>query len=344
MDANAKKILADLKGKKYAPVYLLHGEESYYIDVIANYIENNVLAESERAFNQTVLYGKDAPVNVILNNAKRFPMMAERQVVIVREAQDIPDLQKESGAKLMLDYCERPVPSTVLVLCHKHKTIDKRRQFGQRVEKLVTSAAFKKPSENELREFVKEYAKDCARPVDEDAVHVLAELVGNDLSRLANEFDKLNISTPPGQPISAAEVLGQVGVSREYNIFELQKAMIKGDTVQAARIVQYFEGNTKKNPVILVVAFLFSFYSKLLAASVAPTRSESGLASALKISPYAAREYNAALRHYSTDKLVENISLLRQADLRLKGVGVGDMAEGEILKELVFRLMPLRQF
>jgi len=339
MDAAAKKILAELKSGKYSPVYTLQGEEPFYIDLISNFIENNAISESERSFNQVILYGKDSPVNAILTHARRYPMMAERQVVIVREAQDIPDLQKESGGKLMLDYISKPVPSTILVLCHKHKTLDKRRELGKKIDQLTNSAIFKKTYDNQLPDFVSDYVKEKGFKMDDAAVRVLAEYVGNDLSRLANEIDKVFIGATKGESISAEKVMAQVGVSREYNIFELQKALIRKDALLAAKIVNYFEGNTKKNPVIPMVAFLYSFFSKLLAASTASDKSERGLVTLLKISPFAAKDYSNALQFYGTQKLIENISLIKQSDLKLKGVGSGDIGEGQILKELVFRLM-----
>lgn len=339
MDASAKSILENLKAKKYEPVYVLQGEEPYYIDLISNYIETNVLNESEKSFNQVVLYGKDAPVNVILTNAKRFPLMADRQVVIVREAQDIPDLQKEGGAKLLLDYVSKPVPSTVLVLCHKHKTLDKRKELGKKLDKLPGAATFKKIYDNQLPDFIAGYVKDKGHKMDGEAVQVMAECVGTDLSRVANEIDKVLISTEKGETITAAKVMAQVGMGREYNIFELQKALIQRDVFKLAKMVQYFEGNVKKNPVIPMVAFLFSFFSKVLVAHSTADRSERGLVSALKISPFAAKDYTAALQRFSLGQVIRNISLLKTADLKLKGVNAGSEDESQILKELVFQLI-----
>lgn len=339
MDAAAKKILDSLKAKKFDPVYVLQGEETFYIDLIANYIEANALSESEKGFNQVVLYGKDAPAHVILTNAKRFPMMAERQVVIVREAQDIPDLQKEAGAKLLLDYFQRPVPSTILVLCHKHKTLDKRKELGKKVDQLTTSAVFKKPYENQLPDFIASYLKDKGYKMEDAAMHLLAEYVGNDLNRLSNEIDKVLIGTEKSAVITADNVMAQVGISREYNIFELQKALIQKDAFQLTKILNYFEGNVKKNPAIPLVAFLFSFFSKLLAAYSAPDRSERGLVTALKISPFAAKDYTAALNRFQLSQVIFAIHALKQADLKLKGVNVGSEDESQILKELVFKLI-----
>lgn len=339
MDVAAKEILTNLKAGRYDPVYVLQGEETFYIDLIANYIEANAIQDSERSFNQVIMYGRDATVAAILTNAKRFPMMAPRQLVIVREAQEIIDLQKDTGSKLMLDYISRPVPSTVLVLCHKHKTLDKRRELGKKIDQLTTSATFKKAYENQLPPFVSEYVKDKGFKIDDGAVRVLCEYVGNDLNRMANEIDKVLIAVSTGETISADNVMNQVGISREYNIFELQKALIQKDSFQANKIVNYFEGNTKKNPVIPLVAFLYSFFSKLLVASTSADRSERGLVSLLKISPFAAKDYSAALNRYETSKIMDNISSLKQADLKLKGVNSGSESEGQILKELVFKLM-----
>ncbi len=339
MDANVKKILADLKSRKYAPVYFLQGEETFYIDVIADYIEANVLAEAEKGFNQVVVYGKDAVMATILTHARRFPMMAERQVVIVKEAQDIPDLGKDTGARLLLDYLTKAVPSTVLVFCHKHKSLDKRKELGKKIDQYAVTINTKKLYDNQLPEFVTEYCKDKKVPIDDRAVQALCEFVGNDLHRLANEVDKIVISLQPGDSITAERIMNQVGISKEYNIFELQKAILQRDTVLANRIVNYFERNTKKNPMIPVVAYLFSFFSKLLIAANATDKSVKGLASELKVSPYAVRDYSLALRQFPLAKIIDNISSIKEADLKLKGVNTGSADEGQIFRELVWRLM-----
>lgn len=339
MDAAATKVWANIKAGKFEPVYLLQGEETYYIDLISDYIELNALSDSEKGFNQVVVYGKDVTVATILTHAKRFPMMSEKQVVIVKEAQDIQDLQKETGTKLLLSYLSNPLPSTILVLCHKHKTLDKRKELGKKADQLAVSLTFKKPYENQLGEFIEEYVTGKGYRIDDAAIRILAEYVGNDLSRLANEIDKVLIDTARESAIKAETVMSRVGISKEYNIFELQKAFVTKDTYQAAKIAAYFERNTKKNPVIPMVAILYSFFSKLLVASTLSDTSEKGLVAALKISPYAVRDYSAASRRYSVAKIIENISLLKEADLKLKGVNSGSSEEGEILKELVFRLM-----
>ncbi len=338
MDASVRKIMTELKAGKYAPVYFLQGEEPFYIDLISDYIEEHALSPAEKSFNQVVVYGKDVTVATILTHARRFPMMAERQVVIVKEAQDIPDLNREVGTKLLLDYVQKPAPTTVLVVCHKHKSLDKRRELGKKIDKYTTSLTFKKTYENQLGAFIEEYAREKKVSIDHRAVIALAEYVGNDLHRLANEIDKLMI-TVKGGAITIDHVINGVGVSKEYNIFELQKAIIRKDPVLANRIVNYFEANTRKNPMIPVVAFLFAFFSKLLAATACEDKSEKGLISALKISPYATRDYLAALRHYSTEKIIDVIGSLKKADLKLKGVNTGSETEGQILRELIYRIV-----
>lgn len=339
MDANVKKIMADLKAGKYAPVYFLQGEETFYIDLIANYIEANALQPADKSFNQVIVYGKDADMATILTHARRFPMMAEKQVVIVKEAQEIQDLNKETGSKLLLDYVKKPVPSTILVFCHKHKSLDKRKEVGKKIDQYTSELNCKKMYDNQLPEFISEYAREKKIIIEDRAVMALCEYVGNDLHRLANEIDKLTITSSNGSNISLEQVMNQVGVSKEYNIFELQKAIIRKDTLLANKIVNFFEANTRKNPIIPVVAFLYSFFSKLLAASQSPDKSDKGLVSALKISPYAAKDYVYALRQYPTDKIIHTISSLKEADLKLKGVNSGSDTEGQIFRELVYRII-----
>ena len=339
MDANVKKIITDLKAGKYNPVYFLQGEETFYIDLISDYITSHALTEPEKGFNQVVVYGKDAGMATILTHARRYPMMAQRQVVIVKEAQDIPDLNKEIGQKLLLDYVMKPSPSTVLVFCHKHKSLDRRKELGKKIDQYTTCLNTKKVYDNQLPEFVYEYVKERKISMEEGAVVILCEYVGNDLHRLANEIDKLALALPEDGSISAEQVMNQVGVSKEYNIFELQKAILRKDGLLANKIVNFFESNTRKNPMIPVVAYLYSFFSKLLAATQADDKSEKGLVSALKISPYSAKDYSLALRQYPAEKIMQNISSIKDADLKLKGVNSGSDTEGQIFRELVYKIM-----
>jgi DNA polymerase-3 subunit delta len=340
MDAHIKKVYAAVKAKRFDPVYFLQGEEPFFIDLISDCIEKDALSESEKSFNQVVLYGsKDLSVAAILTHARRFPMMAERQVVIVKEAQEISDLTKETGSRLLLSYFAQPVPSTILVFCHKHKKLDGRTELAKKVDKLATTVTTKKLSDRELPDFVLEYLSEKNINATDEAIYALCEYVGNDLSRLANEVDKLGIDLKPGEVIDANRVLSHVGVSREYNVFELQHALVRRDALKAARIVNYFEANPKKNPAIPIVAFLFYFFSRLMVASSSTDKSKSGLIKLLKISPYAYPDYSYALQHYSLSKIVSNIGLLKETDLKLKGVDAGSASEGQLLRELVVKLL-----
>lgn len=340
MDASVKKLLNDIAKKKFLPVYVLQGEEDYYIDLVANALEASVLQEHERGFNQVILYGKDVNVATVLNNAKRFPMMADRQLVLIREAQEISDLNKEQGTKLMLSYINNPVPSTVLVLCHKHKSLDRRRELGKKVDAQGFLFSFAKPRQFQLPEFVQAYFDEKSYSVEPNAVNVLCEYVGTDLSRLVNEVDKLLIGWKKTDTITVDVVMARVGISREYNNFELQKAVLLRNVPKVYEIVQYFQANTKRNPVIVTVATLFSFFNKLLVATVAKDKSERGLITELKISPFQAKEFAQGLGLYSPRQIQQAIHLLKTADLKLKGVNAGSGEdEGQILQELVMGIM-----
>ncbi len=340
MDSTASKIIGDIKKKKFSPVYFLQGEEDFYIDLIASYIESNVLGESEKSFNQIILYGKDVTVATVLSNAKRFPMMADRQVVIVREAQEIADLNKELGTKLLLDYFAKPVPTTMLVFCHKHKPLDKRKELGKKADKFEWIHTFKKPYQNQVPDFVSGLFAEKGFKAESNGIQVLCEYVGNDLSRLANEVDKLLIGKSIEENITAEYIMTRVGISREFNIFELQKAVITRNVPKVFQIVQYFQANTKRNPVIVSVAFFYSFFSKLLVAAYSKDKSERGLISELKMNPYMAKDYASTLQYYSAGQIQRAITLLKTADLKLKGVNTGSGEDdGQILQELMVGIM-----
>ena len=332
-------VLQEIKAGKIAPIYFLQGEEPYYIDQIADYIEKNILSDSEKGFNQMVLYGKDAPMATILNQARRFPMMSERQVVIVKEAQEVPDLGKEEGKKMLEAYAKNPLPSTILVFCHKYKTLDGRSALAKTLDKHAIFISTKKLYDNQLPDWIQQHVKSTGNSIDAKAAFMLAEYIGNDLARLANEIKKLLLNFTEKVTIDPAMVQKYVGISKEYNTFELQKALAIRDVVKANQIIQYFEGNPKNNPAILVIAFLFSYYSKLLLLHHQQAYQEGEVARVLGMHPFIAKEYLPALRNYPPQKVVENISWIQQADLQSKGITGGSITDGQILKELVFRLM-----
>ncbi|MFZ9981370.1 MAG: DNA polymerase III subunit delta [Cyclobacteriaceae bacterium] len=339
MDAQALKILNQIKMKKPAPVYFLQGDEVYFIDLISDAIESSFLEEHEKGFNQIILYGAETSVAAILGNARRFPMMSDFQVVIIKEAQDLSDLYKEPGAAMLLDYFSKPVPSTVLVFCHKHKSLDKRKEFGKKAEQSGFVHTFKKLPDYKLPDFVSEYFTAKGFRIDEAGAQIVAEYVGNDLNRITHEADKVMISREKGFSFTAAIIMAQVGISREYNIFELQKAVITKNFRKAYSIVRYFQANPKRNPGIPCVAFLYAFFSRLLVASSLSDRSSKSLTLSMKMSPMMANDYSTALGNYNAARIRENIGLIREADLKLKGFGAPGDDEGQILQELIFRIM-----
>ncbi|WP_026464493.1 DNA polymerase III subunit delta [Adhaeribacter aquaticus] len=335
----AEEILQKLKNKQYAPIYFLQGEEPYYIDLIANYIEANVLSESEKGFNQVVLYGKDVEVSTVLLQAKRYPMMAERQVVIVKEAQTISDIDKEAGIKQLEAYFQNPLPSTILVFCYKHKVLDGRKSFAKTVNKHAVLLTTKKLYDNQVPAWINSYIKSQSLQISQKATMLLSEYIGADISRLANEIDKLAINLKAGQTIDEHLVQENVGISKDYNIFELQTALINQDVLKANRIVNYFEANPKNNPLIPNITLLFSFFTKLLCLHASPDKSESAISKSLGNRSFLVKEYLQAMRIYNYARTVQNIHFLRIADLQSKGIEGGNLSEGDILKELVFKIL-----
>ena len=339
MPQNPEAVLKDLQAKKYAPVYFLQGEEPYYIDLIADYIEQNILTESEKGFNQMLLYGKDVTMNVILNNAKRYPMMSDKQVVIVKEAQETQDWKKAEVQNMLENYVKNPLPSTILVLCHKYKSIDKRKSLGKTLDKLAILVDTKKLYDNQVPDWVERYINQKGFTIKEKAKHILAENIGNNLERLSNEIDKMLINFSEKTEIDENIIQKYIGISKDYNVFELQQALAFKNILKANQIINYFGSNPKEHPLIPTIAAVFSFYSKILLIHHSKDKSESTLAKKLRVHPYFVREYLTAAKNYPLPKVMDNIHYLRNADLQSKGVGSANISDGEILKELVFKLV-----
>lgn len=339
METTSADILKDLKKGQYAPVYFLQGEETFFIDQVSDFIEKNAIDEASKGFNQMVMYGKDVNVVAILNNARRFPMMSDRQLVLVKEAQNIADLQKEEGQKPLIQYLEKPVASTILVFCFKNKSLDKRKTFYKTLLKHAVVLTTKKLYDNQLPGWIEAYIKSKGYGINQKAVHLLCDSIGNNLERLSNEVDKMLINFSGPVEINEDMVQRYVGISKDYNVFELQKALTIRDVLKANQIINYFGANPKNNPILPIIAVLFSFYSKLLIAHSAKDKSERGIVSALKINPFFAKDYIIAMRNYSLMKVTDCISHLRKADLQSKGFGGSGMKDVDILKELVFHLL-----
>lgn len=338
------QILSDLKKKVYHPVYFLMGEETYFIDAISDYIEHNVLDEMEKEFNQSVLYGRDVDLATVLSSAKRFPMMSSYQVVIVKEAQNIKEFAAKEKADKddkppFLSYIENPQKSTILVICYKYKSLDKRTSLAKSIAKHAVLFEAKKLYENQVPDWILGYLKGKNYTMSPRAAALLTEYLGNDLSKIANELDKLMINLPAKSEITEQHIQDNIGISKDYNIFELQTALGKRDVLKANRIVNYFGSNSKDNPLVVTLSSLYSYFSKLLMYHFTPDKSKNSIASALGVNPFFVSDYERAARNFPVPKLRAIIGDLREYDLKSKGIDSGSVPEGELLKELVFKIL-----
>ncbi|SEM13887.1 DNA polymerase III, delta subunit [Aquimarina amphilecti] len=329
-----KQIVSDIKNGNIKPIYFLMGEEPYYIDRISEYIDKNVLAEEEKGFNQMVLYGRDVSVEDIVSNAKRYPMMAERQVVIVKEAQDL-----SRTIEKLADYAENPQPTTVLVVCYKYKKIDKRKKLYKIVAKNGIIYESKKLYENQVADWIRRVLAGSKYTIEPKACQMLVEFLGTDLNKINNELNKLKLIIPKGQPITADKIEENIGISKEFNNFELRKAIGTRDIVKAFRIINYFAQNPKDNPLVVTISLLYSFFSQVLQYHGLSDKSQRNVASALRINPYFVSDYSDAGRNYPMKKVSQIIALLRDADVKSKGVGAAGLPPGDILKELLVKIM-----
>ncbi|MBO7142610.1 MAG: DNA polymerase III subunit delta [Bacteroidales bacterium] len=326
-------IMADLKARKFAPVYLLQGDEPYFIDQIASYIEKNALTDDEKTFNQTVVYGKDIDVPNLDTLSKRFPMMAEYQVVIVKEAQDMKKIDD------LIFYVQKPQKTTILVLCHKYKELDKRKKLASAIEKTGVVFTSKKLYDNKIPSWAESYIKEKGYTIDPVALRLLTDYLGTDLSKIANEVDKLAIALPSGSKISPANIQDNIGISKDYNNFELQNAIGSGDVLKAARIVDHFSKNQKDNPLVLTITALYGYFCKLLVFNQHIRDDSKTQAAALGCNPFFLKDYAAAQKRFPAPKVIKAISLLREYDLKSKGVGNSSTDPGALLQELVYKIM-----
>ena len=332
-------ILKRLSENEYAPIYFLSGAEVFYIDEITEFIEENALPESQKGFNQIILYGKDVTIQDIINNAKRFPMMSDRQVVIIKEAQDIQDFNQQAGQEVLMNYFQNPLPSTILVFAYKNKSLDKRKTFFKTLDKHAIVVESKKLYDSQIPDWVLQYISVKGHDIELNAAQILVDYIGNDLERLSNEINKILINYNEKTLITPGIVQKYVGISKDYNAFELQRAIAVKDIIKANRIVNYFSANTRTNPIIPVIALIFNLFSKLLIIHQSPDKSRNKLAQLAGVNPYFINEYIHASHNYPLGKVIQNIHYIREADLRSKGVGVGGIKEGEIIKELVYKLL-----
>jgi DNA polymerase III subunit delta len=328
-----EQIISDIKRKIYRPVYLLHGEEPYFIDAISGLIEESVLTAPEKEFNQTIIYGRDTDTGSIIDMARRFPMMSNYQVVIVKEAQDVDKIEN------LQPYMERPQPSTILVLAHKYKKVDLRKSFAKSAEKAGVVFESARIYENKVPAWINDQVKQQGHTIRPEACALLADYLGNDLGRVINELEKLLINLPEGSTIDTALIEKNIGISKDYNIFELQNALGIKDITRANRIVNYFAANTKQNPMVVVLTVLFGYFIKLMIYHQLGDKSKNNAASVLGVNPFFIKDYSEAAQNYSFRRLRAIIKLLRDYDLRLKGVNNGSTEESELLRELVYKIL-----
>lgn len=330
-----ENILLDLKNKIYFPVYFLDGEESYFIDVISDFIEKNVLSDLEKEFNQTIIYGKDIDIPTLISYARRFPMMSNYQVIIVKEAQDLNKIEE------LEPYVLNPLESTLLVLCYKYEKFDRRRTLCKSIEQKGILFESAKIYDNKIPDWIGEYVRKRNYSISTKACFLLAEFLGNDISKIVNEISKLIINIPERQEITEEYVEKNIGISKDYNVFELQKALGRKEVLKANQIINYFAANPRENPLVKVIPLLFSYFSKVLIYHHLKDKSRNNVAAALSINPFFVMDYQQAAANYSSAKITSVISLLREYDLKAKGVDSSGTSfpDGELMKELVFRIL-----
>ena len=331
-----ESIMKDLKAGNYKPVYYLHGEESYYIDKIADYIAEHALQPEERDFNQTVLFGNDATASQIADTCRRYPMMAERQVVIVKEAQNL------KNTEALEKYLKAPLSSTVLVICHKNGKIDgRKREYVKTIQQAGVLFESAKLREKDLPAFIEGYLKRNNTSIDPKSTQLIADAIGADLSRLVSELDKVLVSLPEqNKRITPQVVEDQIGVSKDFNGFEFKDAIVNRNIYKANQIMNYFDKNPKAGSIYSFLPLIFNYFQNLMLAYYSPKKSQEGVAEWLELkSPWAAKDYMTGMKNYSGSKVMQIISEIRQFDAKSKGLDNPNTPPGELMKELVFYIL-----
>jgi DNA polymerase-3 subunit delta len=330
-------IASDIKNRKFAPVYFFCGEEAYFIDTLIDLLEANVLSNSEKAFNQTIAYGKDLNTRQIMETCGRLPLMAEKQLVIIKEAQALS--LKQEDEEQYLRYLKNPVKSTVLVFGWKHGSPDGRKSFSKEVKKAIYFES-KVLYENQIVAWVKSWLNTRKYKIEEQAAELLVESTGNDLSKVANELEKLIIAKTVGTTITLDVIEREVGISKEYNVFELSKALGSKNRAKAFQILEHFLANPKNGPMIMITGTLQGFFNKIYLAHQYKNMQDKELAAVIKVSPFFVKDYRLGTKNYSEEKIEHIFYQLEEYDLRSKGLNsTNSIKDGELLKELVFRIL-----
>lgn len=327
-----KQLISDLEAKKIAPVYLLTGEEDYYIDFLAEYFENNVLDESVRDFDQLILYGRDVSMQAIVDSAKQYPMLSTQRLILVKEAQYLDKWDT------LIPYLENPQPTTILVFCYKQKKFDKRTKAYKAIGQKGIIFERSKMYDDQLPGWITDYAKERGYDITPKGAMLIAEALGNDLSKIANEFSKLIIGLNT-KVITEDIIEKNIGISKDFNIFELQKALGRKDVFKVNQIVNYFAENPKEHPIQQNLPLLYSFFVKLFICNQQPDKTPAALASKLGVSPYFVKDYIEACKSYNLSKLADIIGYLKECDLKSKGVRNGSTSDGELMKELAYKIL-----
>lgn len=327
------QLITDIKGGKISPIYFLMGEEAYYIDVISDYIESNVLKEEEKGFNQMVLYGKEVSIQDIVSNSKRYPMMAERQVIIVKEAQNLIKTIEQ-----LVDYAKNPQPTTVLVFNYKYKTLDKRKALYKALSKVAVVFDSKKIYEDKIPSWIQSFLRSKQISITPKAALMLAEFLGNDLSKIANELNKLEIVVGDQKEITPEIIEENIGISKDFNNFELQKAIGNLDHKKAYQIVHYFAQNSKQHPFVLTISILYLYFTKLMTLHTVRDRNPGTVAKALGVNPYFVNEYIAVSRNFPMKRISGVLETLRIYDTKSKGVGA-NISPKDLYNELIYNIL-----
>lgn len=330
---DAKAIVNNIQKGRISPLYFLMGEEPYYIDQISNFISENVLAEEERGFNQIVMYGRDTSIDEIVSNAKRYPMMAERQVIIVKEAQDL-----SRTIEKLVNYAESMQPTTTLVFCYKYKTLDKRKKLSKLLKKNGVLFESKRLYENQVADWIMTTMKSRNYSISPKAAQMLVEFLGIDLGKIDNELTKLQLISPEGTQITPELIEENIGISKDFNNFELRKAIGLRESFKAHRIINYFAQNPKDNPMVVTISLLFSYFSQIMQYHGLADKSKANVAKKLRVHPYFVSDYVVAARNFPMKKVSEVISLLHEADVKGKGVGA-NVSQEDLLKELIVKIL-----
>jgi DNA polymerase-3 subunit delta len=328
-----EQIISDIHNKKYAPIYFLMGEEPYFIDVISDTIEEEVLDETEKAFNQIVVYGRDVDIDTVATHAKSFSMMGGYMVVIVKEAQDLKNIEDFEK------YLDVIPPTTILVFDYKYKKLDKRRALAKKIDKMGVLFESKKLYENNIPGWIQSYLAEKGYSITPKATQMLTDFLGTDLHKVRNELDKLIIALPKSKKIDDADVEYNIGISKDYNVFELQNAIGRRDIMKANQIVNYFGDNGKDNPLLVTAISLYGYFTKILKVHYASDPSQNALATALGVNPFFVRDYQLAARNFSIGDCVRCISVLREFDLKSKGYNSGEVSEKDLYREMIFKLL-----